>query len=100
MDGMRPICHTKGEFRLLPEQITKFCKNPDEFKNCNTFKEMMRTQSAPRNIKFLTDSLSISILVTLTLLVMFGITTIYDGKVQFLFLIAPIIIGVGEYYFK
>lgn len=100
MDGMRPICKTKGEFLLSPEQMKKFCKNPDEFKNCNTYKEMLRTQSAPHNIKFLADSFSISILVTLALLLMFGITTITDGKVIFLLAIAPIIIGFAEYYFK
>lgn len=99
MDGMRQICKTKGEYLLPPEKITKFCET-DEFKNCITYKEMMRTQNAPRNIKFLTNSFSISILVTLALLLMFGITTINDWKVQFLIAIASIIIGVGEYYLK
>lgn len=99
MDGMRQICKTKGEYLLPPEKITKFCET-DEFKNCITYKEMMRTQSAPRNIKFLIDSFSISILVTLVLLLMYGITTINDWKVIFLLAIAPIIIGFAEYYFK
>ncbi len=60
----------------------------------------MRTQTAPRNIKFLTDSFSISILITLALLLMFGITTINDWKVQFLIVIATIVIGIGEKYLK
>ncbi len=85
MDGMRPICNTKGEFGLLPEQIIKFCKNSDEFKNCNTYKEMMRTQSVPRNIKFSTDSLSISILVILVLLLKrnkINTPDILDGRLK------------------
>lgn len=49
-DGMRKICRTIGESQIPTERLTKFCKNYDGFENCNTYKEMMRIQSAPHNV--------------------------------------------------
>ena len=91
-------CVTKESFTPSNDCITDFCKKPDKFKNCPTYKEWTRIQGAPKTIKSLTISITILFyLVVLSILLTLGKITISDWNNQILvgfFGIVSVIIGL------
>ena len=86
-------CITKESFLPTSIHVNDVCKNPDEFKNCQTYKEWTRIQGAPKTIKILTFLIPIlTYLVLFTILLTLGKITIYDWKIQILGVI-PLIMG-------
>ena len=89
-------CVTKESFYIDDECLQNFCKNPNEFKNCATFKEWTRLQGAPRMNKIFAFAIPILFYLNLlSLALILEIIKINDSVTYFFGFIA-LVIGVAS----
>ncbi len=89
-------CVTGGKFRPDDECLTDFCKNPNEFKNCATFKEWTRLQGAPRMNKIFAFAIPILFYLNLLSLALILEFIKINDSVTYFFGFIALVIGAAS----